>query len=57
MIEKLKLFIIATWTHITTPEKPGFLKRVHVIKATNRIKKTIVYYPSNDALPEYEVVS
>ena len=58
MFKKMKMFIIKAWTKITTPEKAGYLKRVHVTKGfDDKIKKTVVYYPKDDMLPEYEVVS
>lgn len=58
MFEKLTMMIIKAWTRLTTPEKKGYLKRVHVTKGRgNKIRKMVVYYPSGDRMPEYEVVS
>lgn len=57
MFEKLEMFIISAWTRFTTPEKKGFLKRVHVTKGRdNRLRKMVVYYP-REGLPEYEVIA
>lgn len=57
MFEKLTMLMVKSWTKLTTPERKGFLKRVHVTRSVdNKIKKTIIYYP-RDGLPEYEVIS
>ncbi len=56
MFEKLKMSAIAVWTSITTPERKGFWKRVHVTKHGDRIRKMVVYYPDGDSTPEYEVI-
>ena len=57
MFSKMKMLIIKAWTKITTPEKKGYLKMVHVKRdVDNKIRKIIVYYP-REGLPEYEVLS
>lgn len=57
MFSKMKMLIIKAWTKITTPEKKGYLKMVHIKRdVDNKIRKIIVYYP-REGLPEYEVLS
>jgi len=57
MFEKMKIFIVRSWTLMTTPEKDGCLKRVHVTRHNNKFRKMVVYYPKGDRLPEYEVIA
>ncbi len=55
MFEKMKMFAAKAWMTLTTPERKGFLKRVHVTRHGHKIRKMVVYYPQGDAMPEYEV--
>ena len=56
MFKKMKMLMIMTWVKVTTPERKGFLKSVHVRLENNKVRKIVAYYPSGDKLPEYEVL-
>ena len=57
MFEKILIHAIRIWTNYITPEKEGCLKSVHIRRGPdNKIRKLVVYYPSDDKLPEYRVI-
>ena len=57
MLEKILMHAIRIWTNCTTPEKEGCMKSVHVRRGPgNKIRKLVIYYPSDDKVPEYRVV-
>ncbi|MBI2076495.1 MAG: hypothetical protein HYT72_04580 [Candidatus Aenigmarchaeota archaeon] len=57
LFERFFLRVVKAWIALTTPEKKGCSKRVHITRGSdNKLRKLVVYYSNNGRLPQYEVV-